>query len=71
MKEGNPRPRELTPSTSEPGPKTAPQAFITILPDGEIAAWGLDREAEKLILNLTGNRELIKANRAMAYELCG
>jgi len=52
-------------------PESAPQTFITISADGEICAWGLDQQAESLILGLTGNRELIKANRTMAYELCG
>ncbi len=62
------RPAALRSRAPEKPPR---QTFITISPDGEIAAWGLDPDVEKLILRLTGNRELIKANRKMAYELCG
>jgi hypothetical protein len=67
----NEKPAALKPSRPEPGVSTGPQTFITISPEGEIAAWGLEQELENLILDLTGNRELIKADSKMAYDLCG
>jgi len=44
---------------------------IQIGKNGEINAWGLDQNAEEIILERTGNHELAKQQKNMSYTLCG
>jgi len=65
----NQAPAEHRPATASPEP--VPRAFVSISPNGEICAWGLEQPLEERLLALTGNQELATTRRQMAYELCG
>jgi len=47
------------------------QIHIKIDDKGEICVWGLEREAEKQLLILTGNQDLAKQRESMSCNLCG
>ncbi len=44
---------------------------IQIGKHGEINAWGLDQDAEEVILERTGNKKLAEQQRKMSYTFCG
>ena len=44
---------------------------IQIGENGEINAWGLEQDAEEVILERTGNQKLVKCQQKMSYTLCG
>ncbi|NPA25538.1 MAG: hypothetical protein GXO34_06915 [Deltaproteobacteria bacterium] len=67
MKREQPR----SPSPDRSSPHGSHRAFITITPEGEICAWGLEKKSEEQILHLTGNPDLVKALQEMACDLCG
>jgi len=44
---------------------------IRITETGEICAWGLNAEGEKLLFRLTGNFALVNKFEHMSFNLCG
>ncbi len=56
------------PAAGLPRPATV---HLQIGPDGEISAWGLEKELEAMILERTGNEELYRQRQNMSYNLCG
>jgi len=45
--------------------------YIQIGENGKINAWGLDQNSEEIILERTGNQNLVKRQQKMSYILCG
>ncbi|MBN2705634.1 MAG: hypothetical protein JXR89_04245 [Deltaproteobacteria bacterium] len=44
---------------------------IRITETGEICAWGLNAEGEKLLFRLTGNFVMVNKFEHMSFNLCG
>jgi hypothetical protein len=61
----------MTKKNHKTGGQNSSQIHVRIDDKGEICVWGLEREAEKQLLILTGNQDLAEQREAMSCNLCG
>ena len=63
--------KEKSPEDQTDGRCKIGTIHIQIGENGEINAWGLNQNSEEVILERTGNQNMVKRQRKMSYTLCG